>query len=285
MTEFLVSLAWFLLFAGGGIYLAYQRIDLRTSTVATGLALLAYTVFGNGWWLWLLVLWALFGVLVIPNLIELRREKITRPLLAMYRKMLPSMSETEREALEAGSVWWDGELFSGMPEWDRLMTFPAPGLSEEEQAFIDGPCEELCRMIDDWQICHELGDMPKEVWDFIIEHRFFAMIIPKQYGGLEFSAYAHSCVLTKVASRSATASSTIAVPNSLGPAELLMHYGTEAQKDHYLPRLAKGEEVLSISECLPDPVPGEVDAAVHPETRCAHQRDRRCQAGCSLHWR
>ncbi len=243
MTDFLISLAWFLLFAGGGIYLAYQRVDLRTSTIAAGLALLAYTIFGGGWWLWLVVLWALFGLMIIPNLVELRREKITKPLLDVYRKMLPSMSDTEREALEAGNVWWDGELFSGMPEWDRLMRFPAPQLSEEEQAFLDGPCEELCRMLDDWEICHEHGDMPKEVWDYIIEHRFFAMIIPKQYGGLEFSAYANAMVIAKLAGRSATASSTIGVPNSLGPAELLLHYGTEEQKNHYLPGLAAGTEI------------------------------------------
>ncbi len=223
MSSFLVSLAWFLLFVGGGIYLAYQRIDLRTSTIATGLALLAYTVFGNWWWPWLIVLWALFGIMVVPNLVELRREKITRPLLDIYRKMLPSMSDTEREALEAGNVWWDGELFSGMPEWDRLMEYPAPQLSDEEQAFIDGPCEELCRMIDDWQICHELAEIPKEIYDFIIEHRFFAMIIPKKYGGLEFSPYANAMVQTKIGSCSASVSSTIGVPNSLGPAELLLH--------------------------------------------------------------
>ncbi|MDH3545883.1 MAG: acyl-CoA dehydrogenase [Gammaproteobacteria bacterium] len=239
----LVSLIWLLLFVGGGIYLAYQRIDLRTSTIAAGLLLLAYTIFGDGAWWWMILLWLGFGVMIVPNLIELRREKITKPLLNIYRKMLPKMSDTEREALEAGSIWWDGELFSGMPDWDRLMSFPAPELSEEEQAFIDGPCEELCRMLDDWDICHERADMPKHVWDFIIEKRFFAMIIPKQYGGLEFSAYANAMVITKLAGRSPVASSTIGVPNSLGPAELLLHYGTEEQKNRYLPGLAAGTEI------------------------------------------
>ncbi len=243
MSALIVSLFWALLFIGGGIFLAYQRIDLRTSTIATGVTLAVYTVFGSGAWWWLIILWALFGLMVVPNIIEVRREKITKPLLSVYRKMLPSMSDTEREALEAGSVWWDGELFSGMPDWDKLMSYPAPKLSEEEQAFVDGPCEELCRMIDDWAINHELGDMPKEVWDYIIEKKFFAMIIPKQYGGLEFSAYANSVVIQKLASRSAVASSTVGVPNSLGPAELLLHYGTEEQKDRYLPGLAAGTEI------------------------------------------
>jgi acyl-CoA dehydrogenase len=246
LTDFLVSLAWFLLFAGGGIYLAYQRTNLLTSTVAAGAAVVGYSIYaiaGDGSWLWALLLWAILGVMVAFNLVDLRREKVTRPLLDMYRTMLPPMSDTEREALDAGNVWWDGELFSGMPDWDRLMQFPAPQLSEEEQAFIDGPCEDLCRMIDDWQICHELGDIPKEGWDFIIKHRFFAMIIPKKYGGLEFSPYAVAMVQTKLGSRSATVGSTVGVPNSLGPAELLMHYGTEEQKDRYLPGLAAGKEI------------------------------------------
>jgi len=243
LSGLIVSLLWLLLFVGGGIYLAYQRVDLRTSTIAVGIAVLAYWILGDGPVLWKLVLTALYGLMVVPNLIEVRREKIAKPLFEIYRKMLPSMSDTEREALEAGNVWWDGELFSGMPEWDRLMSYPAPKLSDEEQAFIDGPCEELCRMLDDWEISHELADLPKRVWDYIIEKKFFAMIIPKQYGGLEFSAYANSCVLRKIASRNATAGSTIGVPNSLGPAELLLHYGTDEQKQHYLPGLAAGTEI------------------------------------------
>ena len=255
MSDLIVSLFWFLLLFGGAIYLAYQRIDLRAATIATGAAVLAYTVYtfaGGGWWLWMLLLWAVLGVMIVPNLVELRREKITQPLLNIYRKMLPKMSDTEREALEAGNVWWDGELFSGMPEWDRLMSYPAPQLSEEEQAFLDGPCEELCRMLDDWDICHERAGMPQEVWDYIIDKRFFAMIIPKRYGGLEFSAYANAMVITKLASRSPVASSTVGVPNSLGPAELLLHYGTEEQKDRYLPGLAAGTEIPCFALTSPE---------------------------------
>jgi acyl-CoA dehydrogenase len=247
LSSLLPSMFWFLLFLGGGLYLAYQRIDLRTSTIAAGAAVLGYTIFaqadGGWWWLWALPLWAALAVMILLNLDDLRRDKITKPALDIYRKMLPTMSDTEREALEAGSVWWDGELFSGMPDWDRLMSLPAPALSDEEQAFIDGPCEELCEMLDDWEIGHELADMPKHVWEFIIEKRFFAMIIPKQYGGLEFSAYANSMVIAKLASRSPVASSTIGVPNSLGPSELLLHYGTDEQKNRYLPGLAAGTEI------------------------------------------
>ncbi len=243
MSSFAVSLFWLLLFVGGATFLAYQRVDLRTSTIATGLALSAYSYLGAGAWYWLLLLWAGFFLMIVPNLIEVRREKFTKPVLDIYRKMLPSMSDTEREALEAGNVWWDGELFSGMPNWDRLMSYPAPQLSEEEQAFLDGPCEKLCEMLDDWVICHEIADLPKAVWDFIIKHRFFGMIIPKRYGGLEFSAYANAAVIMKLAGRSTTASSTVGVPNSLGPAELLLHYGTEEQKDRYLPGLAAGKEI------------------------------------------
>ena len=283
MPDLIISLFWALLFVGGAIYLAYQRVDLRTSTVAAGLALVAYTVFGDGAWWWLLLLWALFGLMVVPNLAEVRREKITRPLLEVYRKMLPSMSATEREALEAGSVWWDGELFSGMPEWNKLMDFPAPRLSEEEQAFVDGPCEELCRMIDDWTINHELGDMPKEVWDYIIEKKFFAMIIPKKYGGLEFSAYANAVVIQKLASRSAVASSTIGVPNSLGPAELLLHYGTDEQKERYLPGLAAGTEIPCFA--LTSPQAGSDAAAlVDSGVVCKGEWNGETITGIRLNW-
>jgi len=283
LSGFTVSLLWFLLFFGGGIFLAYQRVDLRTSTVATGVAVAAYVFFGDGHWLWCLALIIAFAGMAALNVVEFRREKLTKPLLAVYRTMLPSMSDTEREALEAGSVWWDGELFSGMPEWDRLMSYPAPKLSEEEQAFLDGPCEELCRMLDDWDICHRRADMPKEVWDYIIEKRFFAMIIPKQYGGLEFSAYANAAVITKLAGRSPTASSTIGVPNSLGPAELLLHYGTEEQKQHYLPGLADGSEIPCFA--LTSPQAGSDAAAlIDSGVVCKGKWNGKTITGIRLNW-
>jgi acyl-CoA dehydrogenase len=193
----------------------------------------------------------------------LRRQLLVAPLLALYRKLLPQMSDTERESLEAGTVWWEAELFCGQPDWHRLVAYPAPKLSVEEQAFIDGPVNELCSLINDWEITEELHDLPQQVWDYMKQQGFFGMIIPKQYGGLEFSANAHSAVVMKVASRSISAAVTVMVPNSLGPAKLLLTYGTEAQKEHYLPRLAKGAEIPCFA--LTGPEAGS-DAASMPDT-------------------
>ncbi|OGI49617.1 MAG: acyl-CoA dehydrogenase [Candidatus Muproteobacteria bacterium RIFCSPHIGHO2_12_FULL_60_33] len=188
--------------------------------------------------------WSLFLVIVLPLAVTpLRRALISAPLLRVFKRIMPAMSDTEREALEAGTVWWEAELFGGDPDWDQLFNLPQPSLSEEEQAFLDGPVEKLCAMLDDWDITHEQRDLPPKVWRFMKDKGFFGMIIPKQYGGLEFSAQAHSAVVVKIASRSITAAVTVMVPNSLGPAELLLHYGTEQQKKHYLPRLARGTEV------------------------------------------
>ena len=168
-----------------------------------GALLVAYLLFGDGGFLWNTLLLALFALFALLNVEALRRDNVTRRLFGIYRRMLPSMSKTEQEALEAGNVWWDGELFTGMPDWRRLKNLPPPKLTAEEQAFLDGPTEELCRLLDDWQITHELADMPPNVWQFIKENKFFAMIIPKEYGGLEFSPLASSMVLAKVSSRNA----------------------------------------------------------------------------------
>jgi len=238
-----VSALWLLLFVSLVLWLAYQRASFAKATVVLGVLLAGYTVFGAGPLWWKAVLWALFTPQLLLNIRPLRRSLISRRFLRIYKRMLPPMSTTEREALEAGTVWWDGELFTGGPDWSKLLSAKAPKLTAEEQAFIDGPCEELCRMIDDWDITHRRADLPSEVFDFIKKKGFWAMIIPKKYGGLEFSAYAHSTVIVKIASRSSTVSSTVVVPNSLGPAELLLHYGTEEQKSYYLPRLARSEEI------------------------------------------
>jgi acyl-CoA dehydrogenase len=172
-----------------------------------------------------------------------RRDWITKPIFRWARHVLPSLSETEREAIESGDVWWDADLFTGNPDWAKLLAFPPAKLSPEEQAFLDGPVDELCRMLDDWQITWHLRDLPPEVWDFLKRHKFFAMIIPKSYGGLGFSAYAHSEVVRKLSTRSLTTAVTAMVPNSLGPGELLHQFGTKAQQDYWLPRLADAREI------------------------------------------
>jgi acyl-CoA dehydrogenase len=258
-----MTIFWIFLFFGGALYLGYTRSSLRNATIAAAVALLAYGIWGSGPLLWQLILWAGLAAIALLNIESVRTRLVSKPFLMVYRRLLPPMSSTEREALEAGTVWWDGELFSGKPDWSKLMSAEAPKLSAEERAFLDGPCEELCRMLDEWDITHRRADLPPEAWEYLKRKGFFAMIIPKKYGGLEFSAYAHSCVLVKLASKSVTASSTVAVPNSLGPAELLLHYGTEEQKNHYLPRLASGKDIPCFA--LTAPRAGS-DAASIPDT-------------------
>src|SRR4030088_828480 len=252
-----------LLFIAAVLFLAYRRLSLLTFTVTFTVLLFAYTLLGAPAGIWKGFLGLLLAGLWLLDVRTPRKALLTRPFMRTYLKLLPAMSQTEKEALEAGTVWWDGELFTGAPHWPKLLGAKPPRLSGPEQAFLDGPCEELCRMLDDWNITHERADLPPQVWEYLKSRGFFAMIIPKKYGGLEFSAYAHSCVLVKIASRSATVSSTVAVPNSLGPAELLLHYGPEAQKDPFLPRLACGDEVPCFA--LTGPRAGS-DAASIPDT-------------------
>ena len=219
---------------------------------------------GRGFWAWfvgaLIVLaWWAWGGLAAPTafwitagvvlasgalfgIVPLRRAVLGRPLLRLMTPILPRMSDTEREALEAGTVWWDAELFSGKPRWKELLDYGVPGLSAKEQAFLDGPVEELCAMTNDWEVT-QAGDLPEEVWSFLKEHGFFGLIVPEEFGGKGFSAAANSAVVQKLAGRCGPLCVTVMVPNSLGPAELLAHYGTDEQKQHYLPRLASGEEM------------------------------------------
>ncbi|MCA9729228.1 MAG: acyl-CoA dehydrogenase family protein, partial [Candidatus Eisenbacteria bacterium] len=171
-----------------------------------------------------------------------RRRSVSPIALRAVAPLLPRMSETEQVALESGTVWFDGQLFTGDPDWTRWLQQPPYLLSPEERAFLDGPVEELCAMVSDWDTVQET-DLSPAAWDFIKEHGFWGMIIPREHGGLGFSAAAHSAVIAKLSSRSTALAVTVMVPNSLGPAELLLHYGTEAQKAHYLPRLARGEEI------------------------------------------
>lgn len=249
-----VSIAWLL---------AYFRVSLTLATlVATAFLALCFVIPPHS--LLVIIFVSLVFVLVaaILNLPILRQRWISAPVLQIFRRIMPAVSQTEREALEAGSTWWDGELFSGKPRWKELLGLAPPTLSEREQAFLDGPVEALCLMLDDWKITHDILDLPEDVWQFLKEERFFSMIIPEQYGGLGFSTLAHSAVVVKISSRSISAASTVMVPNSLGPAELLLHYGTEEQKNYYLPRLARGEEIPCFALTAPD---AGSDAAAMPD--------------------
>jgi len=243
--------------------LAYFQAPVLVWTVAGGL-LAAYLSAVAGFGATTnIVLGILFiAVAALLNLRPLRRLVISDAVLAIYRRILPDMSQTEKEAIDAGTVWWDADLFSGRPDWDRLLATPEPRLTPEEQAFVDGPCEQVCSMTDDWEVTHERYDLPPQVWQYIKEKGFLGMIIPKNYGGLGFSALAHSAVVMKLSTRSNALAVTVMVPNSLGPAELLLHYGTEEQKNHYLPRLAKGLEIPCFA--LTSPEAGS-DAASIPD--------------------
>ncbi|AVG40415.1 acyl-CoA dehydrogenase [Achromobacter insolitus] len=209
-----------------------------------------------------LVIVALLAAVVL-SVRPIRRALLSAPIFNLYRKVLPQMSDTERDALEAGTVWWEGELFRGRPDWSRLLAYPRPRLTDEEQRFLDGQAEEACRMVNDWSVTQERYDLPAEVWTYLKTQGFLGMIIPKEYGGLGFSAYAHSEIVTKLSTRSSALAVSVMVPNSLGPAELLLHYGTDEQKNHYLPRLARGEEVPAFA--LTSPWAGS-DAAAIPDS-------------------
>ncbi len=243
---------------------AFSGFKLLNWTLGMAGTLAGFAVFTSVSLAAVIIISILFAAIAVPlNVKSIRRRWLSDPFLAIYRKMLPSLSDTERVALEAGTVGWEGELFAGNPDWDALLDQQWPDLNETEQAFVDGPVEALCKMLDPWKNAHELADLPPEVWTFLKDNRFFGMIIPVEYGGLGFSALAHRAVLQKIASVCAITGSTVAVPNSLGPAELLIHYGTDEQKDYYLPRLAKGEEIPCFG--LTGPTAGS-DATSIPDT-------------------
>ena len=226
-----------------GAIAAYWRTTLKAWTILS-LAGLALALVLKASVVATIIAAVVFAVIAVPLLhVELRRRKITAPLLRVFTRMLPTLSETEQTALDAGTVGFEGELFSGMPDWKALLAQPKPLLTATEQAFLDGPVETACQMSNDWDITHVRADLSPEVWQFLGQHKFFGMIIPKEYGGLGFSASAHAQVIAKLASHSAVLSSTVGVPNSLGPAELILEYGTDEQKNHYLPRLADGREI------------------------------------------
>jgi len=262
-------------------FMSYHRSSLKSASALIVIAgvLMDVILFDVS-----ILMWVLLAVILVPlNVSEFRIKYMSKPLLSFFRRLMPTMSDTEKEALEAGTVWWEGELFRGKPHWQILHHYPTPGLSAEEQAFINGPVKTVCNMVDDWQVGHDLNDLPEEVWTFLKENRFFSMIIPKEYGGLDFSAYAQSEILAILNTVSGTLASTVSVPNSLGPAELLMHYGTQEQKDYYLPRLADGREVPCFA--LTSPEAGS-DASSIPDLGivCKQKVDGEEVLGVKLNW-
>lgn len=276
-------LLWILVLVVGIAYLAHRRVAPLPALGVVAVYLLAMGAWSHapGWLL--LIFWVLIAVVAVPLLLpDLRRQYFTKPLFSWFQKVLPPMSETERDAIDAGTVWWDGELFSGRPDWDKLLAYPKVQLTEEEQAFIDGPTEELCAMVSDWEIGQAM-DLPPAAWEHIKTHGFFALIIPKEYGGKGFSAYAHSQVAMKLATRSGDLASTVMVPNSLGPAELLLHYGTDEQRNHYLPRLARGDDIPCFA--LTGPLAGS-DAGAMPDTGviCKGEWEGKETLGLRLNW-
>jgi acyl-CoA dehydrogenase len=235
-------LAWL---AGFGVWLFAWRLDGVASP-----------------WLFQATIVVLMGLALVFGLPPLRRLLVSKAVMARMAKVLPKLGDTEKIALEAGTVWWDADLFSGRPDWDKLLAFQVPPLRDDEVAFLAGPVEELCRRLDDWQV-NQQRDLPPEIWAFLKQHGFFGMIIPKAFGGLGMTHIGHAKVVTKIASRSVTCAVTVMVPNSLGPAELLLHYGTDAQKEHYLPRLARGEDIPCFA--LTGPEAGSDAAATQSE--------------------
>src|SRR6478672_2128283 len=212
-----------------------------------------------------------------------RRDSITRRIFGWAQRALPHLSETEREAIEAGDVWWDADLFTGNPDWAKLLAFAPAKLSQEEQQFLAGPVEELCGMLDDWQINWTLHDLPPEVWAYLKAHKFFAMIIPKEYGGLGFSNYAHSEGIRKLSSRSLSAAVTAMVPNSLGPGELLLQFGTKTQQDYWLPRLARGEEIPCFGLTSPE-AGSDAASMIDSGVVCRGMYEGQETLGISLNW-
>ncbi len=249
----MITLLWIVLFLAVIFLLAYKRATLVVWTLGIAFYLIVMSQFSSLGMVSKVIFWALFVVIAVPlNILPLRRLLLTKPLLQFYQKIKPSMSATEKQALTIGTVGWEGELFSGMPHWQLWKNYPAPQLTAEEQLFLDEDVEQLCQMLNNWEINYRLFDLPEPVWQFLKQRGFFSLIIPKEYGGKQFSALAHSAIITKISSRSNAAATIVGVPNSLGPAELLLEYGTEEQKKHYLPRLARGDEIPCFALTGPD---------------------------------
>lgn len=258
----MINIALILIALVGLTTIAYKGLHVQFASLFLGIvSFIALTSSAHGLLAFLFIL-ATLATLVF-SIPQIRQKFVSAPTLKIMRKILPPISETEQEAIDAGTVWWDGEIFSGKPNWDKLLSAPVPTLTEEEQTFIDGPVNELCRMSDAWKINHDWNIIPEHIIQYVRDNGFLGMIIPKKYGGLELSEVAQSQVLLKLTNTGGGVSYLVGVPNSLGPGELLIKYGTEEQKDYYLPRLASGKEIPCFA--LTAPTAGS-DATSIPDT-------------------
>ncbi|HAB64239.1 MAG TPA: acyl-CoA dehydrogenase, partial [Pseudomonas sp.] len=278
-----MTLLWLLVLLIGIAVIAHLRVSPvpALAIVAAYLVLMGAAEETPAWLM--VILWLALIAFAVPLLVaDLRIKYFSGPMFDWFKKVLPPISDTERDAIDAGTVWWDGQLFSGKPDWDVLLGYPKAVLTEEEQAFVDGPTETLCAMVSDWEIGQRM-DLPQEAWDYIKAEGFFALIIPKEYGGKGFSAYAHSQIVMKLATRSGDLATTVMVPNSLGPAELLMHYGTDEQRNHYLPRLANGTDIPCFA--LTGPYAGSDAGAMNDSgVICRGQWEGEEVLGLRLNW-
>jgi len=264
--------------------LIYVRVPVLIWTVVVGVVLVGLSLTGYLNVGFLIVCWILYiAVVLFTNLHQYRQRYFSKPLIEFLQKRMPSISESERDAIEAGNVWWEKELFCGRPQWKKLLRNPKPTLTPEEQSFIDNEVETLCRLINEWQVIHVDQNLSPEVWAFLKASRFFGLVIPKEFDGLGFSALAHSTIVTKIATRSPSAAVNTMVPNSLGPAELILHYGTSEQKKYYLPRLARGEEIPSFGLTAPE-AGSDAGSITDSGIVCYDQHDGKEVLGLRLNW-
>ncbi len=263
---------------------AFYQLSALIWSVTIGVGLIALSANGMLSGFTFFLSWTMFIIAAgFANFAKLRQQYILKPALKTLKDQLPVISATEREAIESGNTWWERELFSGRPHWQKLFEIPQPKLTQDEQSFLNNQVETLCGMMNDWQVVYEEKDLPKPVWDYLKKEKFFGMVIPKQYGGLGFSALAHSTIVMKIATRSISTAVNTMVPNSLGPAELLLHYGTDEQKNYYLPRLANGEEIPCFALTAPE---AGSDAGAIPDIGivCKGQHDGKETIGIKLSW-
>lgn len=279
----MMVLAWIVLWVAAMVVLAFQRASLSVWTIGLAVFLVLCSYFSPFHIVTLSIFWIIyFAIFFILSIRPLRRLLITKTVFQIYKKVMPALSDTEREAIHAGDVAWEAELFSGMPDWKKLQAMRFSVLSSEEQAFLDGPVEEFCHRIDNWRFNYDM-QIPKSLLDFLGKNGLLGMIIPKKYGGLEFSHFAHSQMIVKLASASCGAAILTSVPNSLGPAELLQHYGTEEQKQYYLPRLANGTDIPCFA--LTSPLAGSDAGAIEDYgVVCQAEFEGKKQLCIKLNW-